>query len=282
MYNPSLPPDEASVDFLQKVHSQDPGSFPNMTTSLGVSSYQLLAQAVASAQAQTDPVTILDLACGDGELLPVLLAEFGDRCQIVAADMSEHQLEVAKARFSRPNITFQREMAQQLSVPDASVDAVLCHMGLMLMRPVEPVLAEVARVLKPGGIFSAIVARAGQPKGIDEAYVNIAQPLIEQEMPELLENGLGDKRVLSERGIVELVTSNGSFQLPLTLEDFYVEMMVTCEEYLHFISENYFWYILSAPAREQITSQVKALFQPYGTQRTKVSMASRQITMARQ
>ncbi len=51
--------------------------------------------------------------------------------------------------------------AQKIPLGDASADAVLCHMALMLMLPIEPVIGEIHRVLAPGGIFAAV---SGTPK----------------------------------------------------------------------------------------------------------------------
>jgi SAM-dependent methyltransferase len=48
-----------------------------------------------------------------------------------------------------------------MSLPDASVDAVLCHLALMLFEPVGPVLAEIGRILRPGGMLAAVVPGGG-------------------------------------------------------------------------------------------------------------------------
>jgi SAM-dependent methyltransferase len=47
-----------------------------------------------------------------------------------------------------------------MPLPDASCDVMLSHMALHIMTPVEPVLCEVARVLKPHGTFHAFLPAA--------------------------------------------------------------------------------------------------------------------------
>jgi SAM-dependent methyltransferase len=47
--------------------------------------------------------------------------------------------------------------AERLELPDASVDAVVCRWGLMLMADPAACLAEVLRVLRPGGRLAAVV-----------------------------------------------------------------------------------------------------------------------------
>ncbi|MCP2031224.1 ubiquinone/menaquinone biosynthesis C-methylase UbiE [Okibacterium sp. HSC-33S16] len=54
--------------------------------------------------------------------------------------------------------------AENIPLPDASVDAVLGTMVLCSVRDTERVLAEVARVLKPGGSY-VFVEHVGAPRG---------------------------------------------------------------------------------------------------------------------
>jgi ubiquinone/menaquinone biosynthesis C-methylase UbiE len=49
------------------------------------------------------------------------------------------------------NVRLHVGLAQALPVTAESVDVVLCHAALMLMVPVAPVVAELARVLRSGG-----------------------------------------------------------------------------------------------------------------------------------
>ena len=47
--------------------------------------------------------------------------------------------------------------ARRLPVPDGSIDTVVSSMGLMLVRPVEAAVAEIRRVLRPGGTLALLV-----------------------------------------------------------------------------------------------------------------------------
>jgi SAM-dependent methyltransferase len=78
---------------------------------------------------------------------------------------------------------------------DASMDAVLCHWALTLMDPVEPVLAEIRRVLAPGGIFAAIV---DGPATLAPGYEEIDAMIFERvgrAVPGYVDCDLGDPRV---------------------------------------------------------------------------------------
>jgi ubiquinone/menaquinone biosynthesis C-methylase UbiE len=71
---------------------------------------------------------------------------------VVAADISLPMLEWAKERLGGlPSMSTAVEDAQALSVPEASFDAVLCSLGLMLVPDPARGLAEFRRVLRPRG-----------------------------------------------------------------------------------------------------------------------------------
>lgn len=56
-----------------------------------------------------------------------------------------------------PGVTYRRAVAHDTGLPDASADIVLAVQALHWMDP-EPTLAEVARILRPGGVLAAVDA----------------------------------------------------------------------------------------------------------------------------
>ena len=117
------------------------------------SPYRWLARAV-SATANI----VVDLACGSGAMSREL-ARPGRT--VVGLDLSEHELALAAARSAGPWI---RADALQLPFRDGSIDVVTSSLGLVVVQPMAQVLAEVARVLRPGGVLAAI-APALRPLG---------------------------------------------------------------------------------------------------------------------
>lgn len=111
---------------------------------LGCTPYDWIAEAVP------DGSRVLDLACGSaptGDLL---------RCtRYVGVDLSLGELRRAAAR----GVPVAQADASALPVADAAVDAVVCSMSLQLL-PLASTLAEVRRVLRPGGTFVATVPAA--------------------------------------------------------------------------------------------------------------------------
>ena len=121
--------------------------------------------------------------------------------------MSADELTLARQRVPDPAVKLHLGLAQHMAfIADRSIDVVLCHWGLTLMDPVEQVLAEVRRVLRPEGILAAIVAPNVIGR-IDDAQVTRVQQDIRG-----IENALKFYRLdnfaypTSEQGLEALVT----------------------------------------------------------------------------
>jgi SAM-dependent methyltransferase len=91
---------------------------------------------------------ILDLGCGDGQLTE-RLAESG--AIVSGVDADPRMVEAAKAR----GVEAQCAVAESLPMADASFDAVFSNAALHWVRDQDAMMAEVRRVLKPGGRFVA-------------------------------------------------------------------------------------------------------------------------------
>lgn len=92
---------------------------------------------------------VLDLACGTGELALAIAQKEG--VQVTGLDLSEGMLEVARRRTQGKAITLIHGDAQQLPLPDSSFDATTIAFGIRNVPDVPAALAEMHRVLRPGG-----------------------------------------------------------------------------------------------------------------------------------
>lgn len=100
-------------------------------------------------------VRVLDVATGTGRLPAALLAQPAFCGRVVALDISPKMLEQARAKLScyADRVEWMLHDAQHLPFEDASFDVVTCLEAIEFFpRPVEAV-AELARVLKPGGLL---------------------------------------------------------------------------------------------------------------------------------
>ncbi|MFB7027806.1 MULTISPECIES: class I SAM-dependent methyltransferase [unclassified Streptomyces] len=112
------------------------------------------AEAAAAAVLRLVPPgarTLLDLACGTG-LVTERLVRPGLR--VYGADAAHAMLRVAAGRVPGRAV---RADARRLPLPDASLDAVCAVWLLHLVPFAADVVAEAARVLRPGGVLIATV-----------------------------------------------------------------------------------------------------------------------------
>ena len=100
---------------------------------------------------------VLDFGCGPGTI-SVGLAKAIEPGKLFGIDMEASQIEIARAAAEageHRNAVFQTGEATDLPFEDDSFDVAHCHAVLMHAPNTQAVLAEVRRVLKPGGIISS-------------------------------------------------------------------------------------------------------------------------------
>jgi demethylmenaquinone methyltransferase/2-methoxy-6-polyprenyl-1,4-benzoquinol methylase len=134
--------------------------------------YDLLAEILSMGQngqwrsAMTSRVTgtvppdgvILDVASGTAGVALQLAERTGAR--VVGVDLTEQMLRQGQRRVAaagkRDRITLAAGRAEQLPFPDASVDALTFTYLLRYVQDPQATLAELARVLKPGGTMASL------------------------------------------------------------------------------------------------------------------------------
>jgi ubiquinone/menaquinone biosynthesis C-methylase UbiE len=92
------------------------------------------------------PGRALDAACGTGRHTKYLVARGHD---VVGVDASDAMLEHARAAV--PGVDFRVGDLAALPLEEASVDLAVCSLALTHCPRLEPPLAELARVVRPGG-----------------------------------------------------------------------------------------------------------------------------------
>lgn len=117
------------------------------------------ARAVATVAARS-PARVLDLATGSGDLLLALERKMPG-CFVVGADFCEPMLSVARQKTARQLVVAD---GLALPFPEASFDAVTVAFGLRNMADWGAAIAEMRRVLRPGGLL--LVLDFSLPRGI--------------------------------------------------------------------------------------------------------------------
>jgi ubiquinone/menaquinone biosynthesis C-methylase UbiE len=100
---------------------------------------------------------ILDAGCGNGRYTRVILGHADPDALITSFDISHRMLHRARARLKSERVTYVSADLTRLPYPDAFFDAVVCGWVLEHLPDPRPGLAELARVLAPGGKLLLLV-----------------------------------------------------------------------------------------------------------------------------
>jgi len=200
-------PDAADVrEHLLAVHQRHAGFTEAVARgcrdAAGRNSYEWLAEVIDPSRHRT----VLDLACGSGVLAEVCLQRHGDAIELIGVDMSADELALARRRMPDPGCRLHQALAQSMDcIPDAGVDVVLCHWALTLMDPIEPVLAEIRRVLRPQGTLAAIIDGDIASSPSYAAVHDVIYSAAQHEYPCYANADLGDARVRSPEPLAALL-----------------------------------------------------------------------------
>jgi ubiquinone/menaquinone biosynthesis C-methylase UbiE len=100
---------------------------------------------------------VLDLGSGAGADVLISARRVGAGGKAIGLDMTDEMLELARANAAEAgvdNVEFVRGYIEEIPLPDASVDVVISNCVINLSGDKSRVLAEAARVLRPGGRFA--------------------------------------------------------------------------------------------------------------------------------
>ena len=101
--------------------------------------------------------TVLDLGSGAGADVLISARRVGATGKAIGLDMTDEMLELARANAAEAgvsNVEFVKGYLEEIPLADASVDVVISNCVINLAGDKPRVLAEAARVLRPGGRFA--------------------------------------------------------------------------------------------------------------------------------
>src|SRR3954452_11294471 len=148
-----MPIDNQMYDRLSDTWWDEDGFLNVLKSGLNPSRFGYMRSVVIDALGlDTRGLRILDVGCGGG-LLAEEFAELG--CAVTGVDPSSESLEVARshARERGFDIEYRQASGEELPFGDREFPAVYCCDVLEHVDDVARTIAEIARVLRPGGVF---------------------------------------------------------------------------------------------------------------------------------
>lgn len=112
---------------------------------------------------------VLDVGCGTGVVARKAAKRTATASDVTGSDINEGMLEIARdyaARHGLSAIDWQQCDAAAMPFDAGTFDVVLCQQGLQFMPDRSAAMAEMARVLAPGGRLAVSVWRAQSPFGL--------------------------------------------------------------------------------------------------------------------
>jgi SAM-dependent methyltransferase len=172
--------------FVRRFHAARPGL--TSAALAGAASYDRLVAAVPRG------ARVLDLGCGDA----YLVSRLGPRAV---------GLDLAPSPGPHGGAAIVAGRAQAMPFAGGAFDACVCHLAFMLLDDLDRVVAELRRVVVPGGVFAAVLG--GGPTAADSGgdafhrFLALAAPR---------GPALGDRRATGEAGWRELFGGEPGFE----------------------------------------------------------------------
>jgi demethylmenaquinone methyltransferase / 2-methoxy-6-polyprenyl-1,4-benzoquinol methylase len=125
---------------------------------------------------------VLDVACGTAAVSLELARRYG--CRVVGVDQSAEMLTAGRARIEEAGLSgaidLKKACAESLPFEDASFDALTFTYLLRYVDDPGATLAELARVVRPGGRFTMLefFVPGGLARAAWDVYVNVGLPAL--------------------------------------------------------------------------------------------------------
>jgi len=148
-------PIDEKINLVEKVFSSVADNYDLMNDLMSAGIHRLWKKIAVQHCAIKTGQVILDLAGGTGDLTSAFARELGPSGQIILADLNADMLKIGRDKLINQalikNIAYLQVNAECLALASNSFDCVSMAFGLRNVTTKEAALAEILRVLKPGG-----------------------------------------------------------------------------------------------------------------------------------
>jgi ubiquinone/menaquinone biosynthesis C-methylase UbiE len=142
------------------------------TTALDTPWHRLVQEAL-DVERDLDGRQVLEIACGRGELAEWCASQ-ARPARFVAADFSISAVSLARQRLGRqPAVHFIQADVQAIALPSNSIDSAVCCETIEHVPDPRAAVAELARVLRPGGRLFLTTPNYLGPMGAYRGYLRL-------------------------------------------------------------------------------------------------------------
>ena len=227
---------------------------------------------------------VLELAAGPGDTGFLAAARIAPGT-LISSDASEAMIELARTRAGAlgvENVEFRRLQLEWIDLPAASVDAVLCRLGLMLCVDPAAAAGEIRRVLRPGGRAALAVWDVPErnPWATIPGRVLVElghMPPPDPSLPGMFALAPQEKLsgLLEDAGFLDiLVTGIDVDRTYEDADDFLAETL----DFARPIAE--VWERLTDPERTEVRDRIAALSEPYRSSAGTIGLPGRSLAAA--
>lgn len=157
---------------VEKMFDTISGEYDSLNRVISFGIDQKWRKKVVKLIADTNPKTVLDIATGTGDLAIMMSSIAG--AKITGVDISTGMLEVGKKKVIAKNLQDRVELvtgdSENLPFTDNSFDAVTVSFGIRNFETLEKGLAEILRILRPGGIFVILETSVPEKAPFKQGY----------------------------------------------------------------------------------------------------------------
>jgi SAM-dependent methyltransferase len=145
---------EVRVQHRQDSDSAFAGSVPEIYDRLLVPLiFEVYADDLVARLEAIDPSSVLEVAAGSGVVTRAMASALSGSVALTATDLNQAMIDRGVAVGTAMPVTWRAADVMALPFEDESFDAVVCQFGVMFFPDRVAAYAEVARVLRPGGVF---------------------------------------------------------------------------------------------------------------------------------
>jgi ubiquinone/menaquinone biosynthesis C-methylase UbiE len=186
--------------------------------------YQELSRTMVQLARIEPGMRVLDLGCGTGVTTQVVLSALAESGHVYAVDHSAPMLAVAREQVSSAQVIFiEADAAAITALPDHSVERIVCNSVFWQLRHKPEVMAELHRLLVPGGLF---VFNVPEPYFIFEAVPR------SQKISVLLEQLAAERYGVGRQDLRSLAVFLGQHRFEITHQQLLERVRTGRETYL--------------------------------------------------